>query len=165
MPPRTVCSSSRAKPPSPPRATNGEPTSALKSKLLKLAGTPQSEAAFTAGHERAAASLTEHANALLSAYHQEADHHTINLRAAAADLTEKSSQMEALRAFHFKRRRNTRKPQRRKRPRPPRGLEQHSARLKLFQQHALTNFQTQADDVLNLHRNELHRLPKRSSAK
>ncbi len=115
------------------------------------------EAAFTAGHERAGASLTEHANALLSAYHQEADHHTINLRAAAADLTEKStSQMEALRASlqapteHAEAATS-------KATETAEKLEQHSARLETVQQHALTNFQTQADDVLNLHRNELHR--------
>ena len=36
-------------------------------------------------------------------------------------------------------------------------LEQLAARLETVQEHALTRFQSQADDVLSLHRNELHR--------
>src|SRR5271157_2299068 len=36
-------------------------------------------------------------------------------------------------------------------------LEQHAARIETVQQQAVTGFQSQLDDVLSLHRNELHR--------
>jgi len=115
------------------------------------------EAAFAATQERASGSITEHANALLSAYHQETDHHTSNLRTAAAELAEKSErQLETLRAA-LQTQTERAESAAAKATETAEKLEQLSARLDNVQQHALTNFQTQADDVLTLHRNELHR--------
>jgi hypothetical protein len=115
------------------------------------------EAAFAAAQERSSGSITEHANALLSAYHQETDHHTSNLRAAAAELSEKSERQQgSLRASLLAQTEHAQAAAA-KATETVEKLEQHSARLDNVQQHALTNFQTQADDVMTLHRNELHR--------
>jgi len=113
--------------------------------------------AFAAAQERAAGALNERANALLSAFQQEAERFSTNLRASAAELSEKTdrqvqvlldalqaqtarAEAAAIRAAEISEH-----------------LEQLAARLETVQEHALSRFQSQADDVLSLHRNELHR--------
>jgi hypothetical protein len=113
--------------------------------------------AFAAAHERAAHPLNERANALLSAFQQEAERLGTNLRSSAAELSEKTDRqaqvlLEALQA------QTTRAEAASIRASEiSERLEQLAARLETVQEHALTRFQSQADDVLSLHRNELHR--------
>jgi archaellum component FlaC len=112
---------------------------------------------FAAAHERAAGVLNERANGLRSELQQEAERHADTVRQAAAHARDESerhagglrdalnaqaAQMEATLA-----RANEASSR----------LENFSARLETVQQHALSGFQSQVDDVLNLHRNELHR--------
>jgi hypothetical protein len=115
------------------------------------------DSTFAAAQERAAGGLNERANALLSAFQQEAERLGGALRASAADISEKSDHQaqglrEALQA-HTERAEaaTTRAAETSER------LEQLAARLETVQEHALSRFQSQADDVLSLHRNELHR--------
>jgi hypothetical protein len=112
---------------------------------------------FAAAHERAAGALNERANGLLAELQQQVERQSDAVRQAAALARTESerhagglrdaqnvqtAQMEATlaRANEVSNR-----------------LENFSARLETVQQHALTGFQSQVDDVLNLHRNELHR--------
>src|SRR5258708_17926604 len=115
------------------------------------------DSAFEAAQERAAGTLNERANGLLSAFQREAERLGGNFRTSAAELSEKSdphaeglrqtlpaptirAEAAASRAAETSER-----------------LEQLAARLETVQEHALSRFQSQADDVLSLHRNELHR--------
>jgi hypothetical protein len=115
------------------------------------------ENAFAGIQERATGSLNEHSKGLLAAVQQEADRLGGVMRASAAEVTENSErqaqglreslQMQtaraeaaAVRAVETSER-----------------LEQLAARLENVQEQALNRFQSQADDVLSLHRNELHR--------
>lgn len=112
---------------------------------------------FAAAHERAAGVLEERANGLRVELQQEADRRADTVRQVAAStrneseqhagglrdaLNEQAAQMEARLA-----RANEASDR----------LENFSARLETVQQHALSGFQSQVDDLLNLHRNELHR--------
>jgi hypothetical protein len=115
------------------------------------------ESAFTRVQERASQALNERTNELVSQLEAESGRLRETVREAAADAaTETEQRIAGLRdslqenagrlegaisrasEVHDK-------------------LENWSARLETVQQHALTGFQSQADDVLNLHRNELHR--------
>jgi hypothetical protein len=115
------------------------------------------DSTFAAAQERAAGGLNERANALLSAFQQEAERLGGNFRASAAELSEKSDRQaqglqESLQAHTARAEAaSTRAAETSER------LEQLAARLETVQEHALTRFQSQADDVLSLHRNELHR--------
>ena len=115
------------------------------------------DAALTSAQEVAAASVTDRANALLSAFHQESDYHTTNLRTAAAENSERAErQAQTARELLQSQTERAEAAANRAAETADR-LEQLAARLETVQQHALTNFQSQADDVLSLHRNELHR--------
>jgi hypothetical protein len=115
------------------------------------------DAALVSAQEVAAATVTERANALLSAFHQESDYHTTNLRAAAAEHSEKADrQAQTARELLQSQTERAEAAATRAAETADR-LEQLASRLETVQQHALTNFQSQADDVLSLHRNELHR--------
>jgi len=115
------------------------------------------DAALASAQEVAAATVTERANALLSAFHQESDYHTANLRTAAAEHTDKAErQAQTARELLQSQTERAEAAATRAAETADR-LEQLASRLETVQQHALTNFQSQADDVLSLHRNELHR--------
>src|SRR5579863_6713693 len=115
------------------------------------------DAGLASAQELAAASVTDRANALLSAFHQESDYHTTNLRTAAAENSERAErQAQTARELLQSQTERAEAAANRATETADR-LEQLSARLETVQQHALTNFQSQADDVLSLHRNELHR--------
>jgi hypothetical protein len=115
------------------------------------------ENAFAAVQERAAGSLNERANGLLAAIQQEADRLGGALRASAAEVAENSQrEAQGLRElFHAQTERAETAAARA--AETSERLEQLAARLETVQDHALTRFQSQADDVLSLHRNELHR--------
>jgi hypothetical protein len=114
--------------------------------------------AFAAAQERAAGSLNERANGLLSAFQQEAERLGGTFRSSATDLAEKSERQaqglrESLQAQTARAEAATARA-----AVTSEHLEQLAARLETVQEHALSRFQSQADDVLSLHRNELHRL-------
>jgi hypothetical protein len=115
------------------------------------------DAGLASAQEVAAATVTERANALLSAFHQESDYHIANLRTTANEQSEKAErQAQTARELLQSQTERAEAAANRATETADR-LEQLAARLETVQQHALTNFQSQADDVLNLHRNELHR--------
>jgi hypothetical protein len=115
------------------------------------------DAALSSAQEVAAATVTERANALLSAFHQESDYHVTNLRTAAAEHSANADrQAQTARELLQSQTERAEAAANRATETADR-LEQLASRLETVQQHALTNFQSQADDVLSLHRNELHR--------
>jgi hypothetical protein len=115
------------------------------------------ENAFSGAQERAAGSVNERANALLAAFQQEAERLGGAFRASATELTEKSDrQAQTVRELLQAQTERAEAASARAMEISER-LEQLAARLETVQQHALAGFQSQADDVLNLHRNELHR--------
>lgn len=115
------------------------------------------DAALASAQEVAAATVTERANALLSAFHQESDYHVTNLRTAAAEHSANAErQAQTARELLQSQTERAEAAANRATETADR-LEQLASRLDTVQQHALTNFQSQADDVLSLHRNELHR--------
>ncbi len=115
------------------------------------------ENAFATAQERAAETLNERANGLLAAFQQESERLGGSFRASAAEVTEKSDRQaqgvrELLQAqIERAEAATTRAAETFER------LDQLAARIETVQQHALVGFQSQADDVLSLHRNELHR--------
>jgi hypothetical protein len=115
------------------------------------------DSAFAAAQERAAGTLNERANGLLSAFQQEAERLAVNMRTSAAELSEKSDRhAQGLRETlqtHTERAEAAAS----RAGETSERLEQLAARLETVQEHALSRFQSQADDVLSLHRNELHR--------
>jgi hypothetical protein len=113
--------------------------------------------AIAGAQERATGSVNDRANALLSAFQQEAERVNGAFRTSAADVTEKSDrQSQTVRELLQAQTERAEAANARAAETCER-LEQLAARLETVQQHALTGFQSQADDVLNLHRNELHR--------
>ncbi len=115
------------------------------------------DAGLASAQEVAAATVTERANALLSAFHQESDYHVANLRSTATEHSQNAErQAQTARELLQSQTERAEAAATRATETADR-LEQLAARLETVQQHALTNFQSQADDVLNLHRNELHR--------
>lgn len=113
--------------------------------------------AFVAAQERAAGSLNERTEGLLAAFQQETERVGGAFRASAAEFTEKSErQAQGLRESLQTQSERAESAAARAAETSER-LEQLAARLETVQEHALTRFQSQADDVLSLHRNELHR--------
>jgi hypothetical protein len=113
--------------------------------------------AFAAAQDRAATALNERANGLLSAFQQEAERLGGDFRLSAAELSEKSDRhaqglRETLQANTVRAEAAASRA-----AETSERLEQLAARLETVQEHALSRFQSQADDVLSLHRNELHR--------
>jgi len=93
----------------------------------------------------------------LSAFHQESDYHVANLRTTANEHSQNAErQAQTARELLQSQTERAEAAANRATETADR-LEQLAARLETVQQHALTNFQSQADDVLNLHSNELHR--------
>jgi hypothetical protein len=113
--------------------------------------------AFSSAQERAASSVGERTNALFSAFQQEAERLGSSVRASAAEVAEKCGhQVQNLRDSLQAQSERAEAAAARATGTSER-LEQLAARLETAQQQALIGFQSQVDDVLNLHRNELHR--------
>jgi hypothetical protein len=113
--------------------------------------------ALAVAHEGAAASLSEHANTLVSQMKEQADHLAAAFQQSTAALNKESGQQlsglqESMRV-QLERMESAlaRAGQTSER------LENFSERLNMEQQQALGAFQSQLDDVLSVHRNELHR--------
>jgi hypothetical protein len=115
------------------------------------------DSALSSAQERATGSLNEHANMLLPQLQQEAERLAGTLRetvAGAATQTEQhlsgllesiQKQIERMEAARVQASEAFDR------------LDHLSSRLELVRQQALSGFQSQVDDVLSLHRNELHR--------
>jgi hypothetical protein len=115
------------------------------------------DAGLASAQEEAGASVTERANALLSAFHQESDYHVANLRTIATEHSDKADRQAQIARELLQSQTERAEAAATRATETADRLEQLAARLETVQQHALTNFQSQADDVLSLHRNELHR--------
>jgi Root hair defective 3 GTP-binding protein (RHD3) len=113
--------------------------------------------AFASAQQRAADALNERANSLRSELQQEAERQAEAVRQAGSNSRNESE-------YHANALRDSLNAQAaqiegaigRAREASDR-LENFSARLDTVQQQALSGFQSQVDDVLSLHRNELHR--------
>jgi hypothetical protein len=113
--------------------------------------------ALAAAQERAAGSLNEKANGLLASFQQEAERVGGAFHASATELAEKSDRQAQERRESLQAQTERAESAAARAAETSERLEQLAARLETVQEHALTRFQSQADDVLSLHRNELHR--------
>jgi hypothetical protein len=113
--------------------------------------------ALSAAHERAAGLLNEQANTLLSQFQQESERLAGTFREAANGAASQSEQQVAGLRESIKTQTDRLEAALAHAGETSERLEQLSARLELAQQQALNGFQSQVDDVLSLHRNELHR--------
>ena len=115
------------------------------------------DTALSGAQERASGSLNEQANVLLSQFHQEADRLAAALREAAAQATSQSEQQLSGLRESFEKQTQRMEIALTRAGEASERVEHLSARLETVQQQALGGFQSQLDDVLSLHRNELHR--------
>jgi hypothetical protein len=115
------------------------------------------ESTLTEAQDRAAGSLNEHARGLLSQLQEEMGHHTAALRdSAAGAAAESERKMAALRDGILEQSQRLETTLARASETSDQ-IENHCTQLEIAKQQALLGFQAQLDDVLNLHRNELHR--------
>jgi hypothetical protein len=115
------------------------------------------EQALATAQERAAGSLSEHANTLLPQLQQEAERLAGALREAATGAAGQAEQQLSGLLESIQKQIERMETARVQASEASERLEHLSARLELVQQQALSGFQAQVDDVLSLHRNELHR--------
>jgi hypothetical protein len=126
-------------------AAQTEAQNALHDQLLREMEAAQGrlqaalEGAVQATEERAAGKLKEHANELRTQLQEEGSKQSTSVREALENHSKHIEETLA-RANEASER-----------------LEQFAARIENVQQHAIGGFQSQLDDVLTLHRNELHR--------
>jgi hypothetical protein len=113
--------------------------------------------ALSGAQERAAGSLNEHANTLLSQFQQEAERLAGTFRAAANGAATQSEQQLAGLRESIQTHSERMEAALARAAEASERLEHLSVRLEMAQQQALSGFQSQVDDVLSLHRNELHR--------
>jgi hypothetical protein len=115
------------------------------------------DGALSAAQERAAGSLNERANTLLSQFQQESERLTGTFREAANGAASQSEQQLAGLRESLQTHGDRVEAALARAAEASERLEQLSVRLEMAQQQALIGFQSQVDDVLSLHRNELHR--------
>jgi hypothetical protein len=107
--------------------------------------------------ERAASGLIEHGRALVAQLQDEMRQHAGSLRESLTHAASEAEQrLTALRDALNARSQQLEDAMGRARETSER-LDQHAVRMENAQQHALGGFQSQLDDVLSVHRNELHR--------
>jgi hypothetical protein len=115
------------------------------------------ESTLAEAQDRAAGGLNEHARSLLSQLQEEMARHTAAVRNSAAGAAAESEQkMTALRDALQEQSQRLEAALARA-SESSEQIENHSMQLENAKQQALAGFQAQLDDVLNLHRNELHR--------
>ena len=115
------------------------------------------DTALSHARESSTSSLNEQANSLLSQFHQEADRLASALHEAASHATSQSEQQLAGVRESIEKQTERMEAALARAAEASERIEHLSARLETIQQHALSGFQSQVDDVLSLHRNELHR--------
>ena len=115
------------------------------------------EASLAAAQEQAAAGLNERSRALLAEVQEETGRSTAALQELTGHATAEAEQkLVALRDALGEQSQRLEAALGRANEAAER-LDQFSARMEATQEHALGRFQSQLDDVLSLHRNELHR--------
>ncbi len=115
------------------------------------------DTALSAAQERASGSLNERANTLLSQFQQESERLAGTFREAASGAASQSEQQLAGLRESIQAHSERMEAALARAAEASERLEQLSVRLEMAQQQALIGFQSQVDDVLSLHRNELHR--------
>jgi hypothetical protein len=115
------------------------------------------ESTLAEAQDRAAGGLNEHARGLITQLQEEMARHATAVRESAASTTAEAEQrMAALRDTLKEDSQRLEAALQQARESGER-IENHAAQLEGAKQQALAGFQSQLDDVLNLHRNELHR--------
>jgi hypothetical protein len=115
------------------------------------------DSALSAAQERGASSLNEHAHTLLSQFQQESERLAGTFQEAANGAASQSEQRLAGLRESIQTHSERMEAALARAAEASERLEQLSVRLEMAQQQALIGFQSQVDDVLSLHRNELHR--------
>jgi hypothetical protein len=115
------------------------------------------ETSLAAGQQRAAGALNERADALVSALQHEAERHSKGLRQATEEAQAQSDQRHASLRESIQAQVEQVNGALARANETTERLDNFSARLETVQQQSLSGFQAQVDDVLSLHRNELHR--------
>jgi hypothetical protein len=115
------------------------------------------DTALSAARERSAESLNDHANTLLSQFQQESERLAGTFREVANGAASQSEQQLAGLRESIQSQSERMEAALARAAEASERLEQLSVRLEMAQQQALIGFQSQVDDVLSLHRNELHR--------
>ena len=113
--------------------------------------------AIATAQERAGGALNEHTNTLLPQLQHEAERLASSLREAASHATSQSEQQISGLLESVQKQTERVEAAGTHAAEASERLEHLSARLETVQQQALTGFHSQVDDVLSLHRNELHR--------
>jgi hypothetical protein len=115
------------------------------------------ESTLAVVQERAASGLNEHARGLLSQLEEEMSRHTAVVREAAAGIVTESEQKTAALRDAIQEQSQRLEALLTRAHETGERFENHAAHLENAKQEALAGFQSQLEDVLNLHRNELHR--------
>lgn len=115
------------------------------------------EAALVGAQERAAGGLNNHAHTLLTQFQADTEKHAAALREAYGALAGAAEQRLAAAHQGINDHARSIDEALARASQTAEQLEQSSAHLDTVRDEALTGFQTQLDDVLSLHRNELHR--------
>src|SRR5258708_2745602 len=115
------------------------------------------ESTLAEAQDRAAGGLNEHARGLIAQLQEEIARHTTAVRESVASSTAEAEQrVAALRDALQQQSQRLETALQQARESSER-IENHAEQLEDAKQRALAGFQAQLDDVLNLHRNELHR--------
>ena len=115
------------------------------------------ESTLAEAQDRAAGGLNEHARSLLSQLQEEMAGHTAAVRDSAAGAAAESEQKMAASRDAIQEQSQRLEAALARAGESSERFENHSTQLENAKQQALSGFQAQLDDVLNLHRNELHR--------
>jgi len=115
------------------------------------------ESTFAEAQDRLAGGLNEHARGLVAQLQEEMARHAAALREAASATTSESEQRLAASQHGLQEQLQRLEAALGRSQESSERLEHFAERLENAQQHALGAFQAQLDDVLSLHRNELHR--------
>jgi hypothetical protein len=114
------------------------------------------ESTLAEAQDRAAGGLNEHARSLVSQMQEEMARQTAAMREAAAGTAKESEQNIAALRDTLQQQSQRLEAVLARAGQSTEQLESHSAQLENAKQQALAGFQAQLDDVLDLHRNELH---------
>jgi hypothetical protein len=115
------------------------------------------ESTLAEAQDRAAGGLNEHARSLLSQLQEEMARHTAAVRESAAGAAAESEQKMAALRDALQEQSQRLEAALARASESSEQIENHSKQLENAKQQALAGFQAQLNDVLNLHRNELHR--------
>src|SRR6267142_771938 len=115
------------------------------------------EGTLAEAQDRAAGGLNEHARGLITQLQEEMAHHATAIRESAAGTKLEAEQRMAALQEELQEQAQRLEAALQKARESSERIENHAEQLEEAKQHALAGFQGQLEDVLNLHRNELHR--------